>query len=104
MPQFVVIAKDQPDALERRMAAREEHLAKVAQAAERGEEIIGGAMVDSDGRMCGSVMVFDVESRARLDELIANDPYSRQEVWGEVTVMSYKMAPAFAPLLKVKGS
>lgn len=104
MPQFVVIAKDQPDALERRMAAREEHLAKVSQAAERGEEIIGGAMVDDEGKMCGSVMVFDVASRERLDELIANDAYTKQQVWGEVTVMSYKMAPVFAPLLKVKGS
>ena len=27
--QFVVIAKDQPDALERRMASRDEHLDKV---------------------------------------------------------------------------
>ena len=86
MPQFVVIAKDQPGALERRMATRPEHLAKVAEAAERGEEIVGGAMLDDSGEMCGSILVFDVENRER--------------VWGEITVMPYKIAPVFAHLLK----
>jgi len=102
--QFVVIAKDQPDALERRMAAREEHLAKVQGAADRGEEIVGAALQDENGKMCGSMLLFDVESRERLDELIANDPYTKQQVWGEITVMPCKVAPVFAHLLKVKGS
>jgi uncharacterized protein YciI len=104
MPQFVVIAKDQPGALERRMATRPEHLEKIAAAAERGEEIIGGALLDDNGEMCGSMLVFDVESRARVDELIAADPFTRDQVWGEVNVMPLKIAPVFAHLLKVKGS
>lgn len=100
MPQFVVIAKDQPGALERRMATRPEHLAKVAEAAERGEEIVGGAMLDDNGEMCGSILVFDVENRERVDELISADPFTRDNVWGEITVMPYKIAPVFAHLLK----
>lgn len=100
MPQFVVIAKDQPGALERRIATRSEHLEKVAKAAERGEEILGGAMLDDNGEMCGSILFFDVENRERVDELIAADPFTRDNVWGEITVMPYKIAPVFAHLLK----
>lgn len=102
--QFLVIAKDHPDALDRRMAAREEHLKKVGEACERGEEIVGAALQDNDGRMCGSMLLFDVESRARVDELIANDPYTKNNVWGSIEVTACKVAPVFAHLLKVKGN
>lgn len=100
MPQFVVIAKDQPDALERRLATREEHLAKVQKAADNGEEIVGAALQDDDGRMCGSMLLFDVENRERVEELIANDPYTKNNVWGDVQILPCKVAPVFAHLLK----
>ena len=98
--QFVVIAKDQPDALERRMASRDAHLEKVGQACERGEEIVGAALQDDDGKMCGSMLLSDVESRARVEELIANDPYTKNNVWGDVQIIPCKVAPVFAHLLK----
>ncbi len=98
--QFVVIAKDQPDALERRLATREEHLAKVQKAADNGEEIVGAALQDDDGKMCGSMLLFDVESRERVEELIANDPYTKNNVWGDIQIMPCKVAPVFAHLLK----
>lgn len=104
--QFVLIARDCKDAeaLSRRMASRDAHLKKVGEAAARGEEIIGAALQDESGKMCGSVMLFDVESRQRLEELIANDPYTLNNVWGEKEILSCKVAPVFAHLLKVKGS
>ena len=98
--QFVVIAKDQPDALERRLATREEHLAKVQKAADNGEEIVGAALQDDDGKMCGSMLLFDVESRERVEELIANDPYTKNNVWGDIQIMPCTVAPVFAHLLK----
>lgn len=98
--QFVVIAKDQPDALERRLATRDAHLAKVAKSAECGEEIVGAALQDDDGKMCGSMLLFDVESRARVEELIADDPYTKNNVWGDVQILPCKVAPVFAHLLK----
>lgn len=104
--QFVLIARDatDSDALNRRKATRDAHLQKVSEAAERGEEIIGAAMVDEEGNMCGSIMLFDVESRERLDELIANDPYTLNRVWGEKEIIECKVAPPFAHLLKIKGN
>lgn len=104
--QFVLIARDQKDAdaLNRRRASRDEHLKKVAEAAERGEEIIGAALQDDGGNMCGSVMLFDVASRERLDELIANDPYTLNNVWGEKEIIACKVAPPFAHYLKIKGN
>ena len=100
MPQFVVIAKDQPDALERRLATRDEHLAKVAETAARGEEIVGAALQDDDGKMCGSMLLFDVSSRERVEELIALDPYTKNNVWGDIQILPCKVAPVFAHLLK----
>lgn len=100
MPQFVVIAKDQPDALERRMASRDDHLAKVQGAADRGEEIVGAALQDDDGKMCGSMLLFDVENVERVKELLANDPYTKNNVWGDIQILPCKVAPVFAHLLK----
>ena len=101
--QFLVIAKDHPDALERRMATREAHLAKVAKSAESGDEIVGAALVGDDGKMFGSVLLFNVESRARVEELIAGDPYTTNNVWGSVEITECRVAPVFAHLLN-KGN
>ena len=63
MPQFVVIARDAQDegALERRLAVREAHIKACDLAVETGQQIYGAALLTEDGKMCGSVMVFEME-------------------------------------------
>ena len=92
--QFVVIARDGSDekALERRMKAREAHLANVAKLKGQEKMLMGGAMLDDAGKMIGSVMVFDFPDRAQLDTWLKNDPYSTGGVWKSMEVNSFRIA------------
>ncbi len=92
--QFVVIARDGTDdqALERRLKAREAHLANVGKLQGPEKMLMGGAMLDDSGKMIGSVMVFDFPDRARLEAWLKNDPYSTGGVWKSIEVKSFRVA------------
>lgn len=83
---YVVIAHDHPDALDTRMAVREHHLKKLAQAKSEGILAFVSALKDDDGRPIGSLVVFDVESRQVVDDYIASEPYVLNNVWGEIEI------------------
>lgn len=103
--QFVLIARDAKDdkALERRMEHRPAHLEKVQKAIAKGEELLGGAMINEQGNMCGSVMVFDVPSREYLDDLLKDEPFITQKVWDHIEIIPIRLAPGFEHLIKNKG-
>jgi uncharacterized protein YciI len=96
--QFLILAYDAKDsgAPQRRMAAREAHLASIAQYKASGNVHIGAALLDDSGNMTGSTLVVDFPSRAEADAWLADDPYSVQKVWQDVTVIACKIAPSFA--------
>lgn len=96
--QFLVIAYDARDegAAARRLAAREAHLAHVADFKERGHVKMGAAILDDAGAMVGSCVIADFPSRAALDAWLAEDPYITQDVWHDVYVQDCRIAPAFA--------
>jgi len=100
MKQFTLIAFDatDPDALNRRMAAREAHLASVVK--HRANLIFGAAITDKDGKMVGSIISAQFPSREAFDAWHTTDPYIVQNVWEKVTVYDTKLAPPFADLLK----
>ena len=67
--QFLVIAYDGTDdkAVERRMAAREAHLAGVVKMKEEGKAIYGVAILNDREQMIGSILVVDYPTRAAVD-------------------------------------
>lgn len=69
--QFVVIGKDK-GAGELRRNARADHLHYVA--AQQGLIVYAGPLIE-DGRMIGSLFVFDLPDRDALDRYLAGDPY-----------------------------
>ena len=48
--------------------------------------VLAGGLLDDEGRMKGSALVLDLESRADVDEYLANEPYVVEGVWEQVTV------------------
>ncbi|HBR70043.1 MAG TPA: hypothetical protein DEA55_11775 [Rhodospirillaceae bacterium] len=102
--QFVVIGRDAKDdkALERRMAARDAHIAMIKEGVESGRNILGAAMLDEKGAMNGSVMVLDFESREALDEWLKKEPYVTEKVWDEIEVIPCSIPPTFAHVLPQK--
>ena len=94
MPQFLVIAHDGSDAQApaRRQAARAAHLEGVRPMVERGEIVVGGAILDEAGRMVGSAVVVDMPDRAAVDAWLARDPYVTGDVWRTVEVRPFRIA------------
>lgn len=89
---FLVIAMDGTDegALDRRMAAREEHIAGITKLKEQGRFISGGAIMDDDGKMIGSAVILDFPDRESVENCIAADPYTKGNVWQDVTIRPFR--------------
>ena len=77
MLQYLITAWDGTDeeALDRRMKARPAHFdgARVLKA--NDNFIAGGAMLDEQGKMIGSTMIVQFESKEGLDNWLKIEPY-----------------------------
>ena len=93
MQEFVIIAYDGKDdaALDRRLAARADHLAGVKVLRDSGNYIKGGAILDNHGKMIGSVMMVKFKTRNDLDVWISREPYVIHNVWKEVEIRPFKI-------------
>jgi uncharacterized protein YciI len=98
--QFLVTGRDRTDegALGRRMAARPAHIETCDILFKSGKLIFGVALKNDDGKMIGSAMVFDVESREELDAILAEEPYVVQKVWQPFVVEPCQLGPTFLSL------
>jgi uncharacterized protein YciI len=82
--QFIVKAYDGEGMLEKRMAVRPRHLEGMNKL---GKHIIcAGGLLDDAGKMKGSVLVLEFDSRAELDDYLASEPYITEGVWETVEV------------------
>jgi len=95
--QFVVIAHDRPGAPERRRELRERHVAGVERMRAAGSLLYGLALLDEQGEMRGSVMVFELGSRVELDRWLEQEPYNTGGVWDRVEVHECRVGPMFRP-------
>ncbi|MBP78084.1 MAG: hypothetical protein CL926_02285 [Deltaproteobacteria bacterium] len=92
--QFLITAYDGTDdeALDRRMAARDNHLARGKSFSDSGNILKGGAILSDTGTMIGSVLLVDFASKAEVEKWIEADPYVAGNVWKEVTIVEIKLA------------
>lgn len=92
--QFLLVALDgtDPGAFERRMKVRPEHLEKIAVLKKRGEFLLGGAILDDDEKMIGSMIVYEFPDRAALDRSLENEPYIVNYVWEKIEIKPYRLA------------
>jgi uncharacterized protein len=95
--QFLVIGHDGHDekAQERRLAAREEHLAGVVKMKAEGKLIFGVAMLDDQERMIGSLMVVELPSRSDVDAWLKTEPYVIRKVWQKIEIFPARVPPLF---------
>ena len=82
--QFVIRAYDGNGMLERRMAVRPRHLENMMRMKDR--VVCAGGLLDDEGKMRGSVIVLDCDSREQLDAYLASEPYIEEHVWETVEV------------------
>lgn len=94
MKQYVIIAQDGNDdeALERRKNVRPVHLAGARKLKENNNFIIGGAMLDDDGNMRGSIMIVQFETQDEFQHWYDNEPYITGGVWKTIEVKPFRVA------------
>ena len=87
MPLFALTCIDKPNSLDRRMAAREAHLAWAGQQPLK----IGGPFLDENGDMAGSLMIIEVEDLEAAKAFSAADPYTQAGLWQSVDIRPFRM-------------
>ena len=92
--QFLLLAYDgtDPDALQRRLNVREDHLGKIEHLKKAGEFLFGGAILDESGKMIGSMIVYEFPDRQKLDERLKNEPYITAGVWKKIEIQPFRRA------------
>jgi len=92
--QFLLIAYDgtDADAINRRMAVREDHFRDVRNLKAEKHLIWGGAILDDNGKMIGSAVVYDYPDRETLDKMLEKEPYIKGGVWKNIEIKPFMLA------------
>lgn len=94
MKQYLIIAHDGKDegALDRRKEVRPHHLQGAKKLKAEGNFVIGGAMLDEENNMRGSIMIVQFESQEDFKKWYDNEPYITGGVWKEIEVKPFRVA------------
>ncbi len=92
--QFLLLAYDgnDPEAPSRRQKVREDHLKGIRILKKSGEFLFGGAILDDNGKMIGSVIVYDYPDRQSLDDNLKEEPYITGGVWKTIKIQPFQIA------------
>jgi uncharacterized protein YciI len=94
--QFIVTGYDGKDegALDRRMAAREAHLAVAKEMYENQRWLFATAILNDEEKMAGSLIVCDFDSRDALEsQWLDKEPYVLGKVWEKIEITRAQVAP-----------
>ena len=94
MNQYLVTAYDyvNEEALRHRMSVRPHHLDGARELKANGNYIVGGAILNDEGNMIGSVMIVQFETEEELQAWQQKEPYITQKVWETVDIKPFRVA------------
>lgn len=93
---YVIFAQDLPNTLDKRLAVREQHLARLKVLAEEGRLLTAGpnpAIDDEnpgDAGFTGSTVIAQFTSLEAAKQWASEDPYVHAGVYGEVVIKPFK--------------
>ena len=93
---YVIFAQDIPGTLEKRLAVREQHLARLKQLQAEGRLLTAGPnpAIDDENPdkagFTGSTVIAQLESLSAAKDWAAQDPYVEAGVYGDVIVKPFK--------------
>ncbi|WP_448762168.1 YciI family protein [Acinetobacter tandoii] len=96
MPLFVVTCTDQDGTVEKRLAVRPQHLARLEQLDTEGRLIVAGAMPKDPSNpqagFYGSTIIVDFDSREALDTWLQDEPFLKEGVYAQIEVKPFNKA------------
>jgi len=96
--QFLILGYDGKDekAFERRMAVRENHLTNAKTMIADGQLLYAAGILNDEGKMIGSMMVAEFDSRDEMNEKwLNNEPYITGKVWDKIKIHPVNVPPLF---------
>ncbi len=93
---YAIIAEDKANVLDKRMAARPDHLARLEQLKQQGRLLVAGPhpAIDSEdpgpAGFTGSLVIAEFDSLEAAQQWADADPYCAAGVYEKVTVKPYK--------------
>ena len=87
---FAITNTDRPGVLELRMAARPDHLVYLD--SKQSQIIHGGAILDAEGKPCGSMLIIEADSVDAARAFAAGDPYAKAGVFEASVVRPFREA------------
>ncbi|MFV0563056.1 YciI family protein [Malaciobacter mytili] len=92
--QYLIIAYDNDNALEKRLAVREAHVEGAKKLMAEGKIINAGALIEEE-QMVGSTLFVDFETEDELNDWLDNEPYVTNGVWNmeEFQIVPVKLLP-----------
>ena len=96
MPLFVVSCTDQEGTVEKRLAVRPQHLARLEQLDAEGRLIVAGAMpkdpANPQAGFYGSTIIVDFDTREALDAWLQDEPFLKEGVYAQIDVKPFNKA------------
>lgn len=96
MPFFVVSCTDHEGTVEKRLATRPQHLARLQQLNDQGRLIVAGAMPKDPSNpqagFYGSTLIVDFETREALDAWLQDEPFLKEGVYAHIDVKPFNKA------------
>lgn len=88
---YVIFAQDNPDSLEKRLAVRPAHLARLEKLQAEGRLLTAGPNPTEDGSgITGSTVIAEFNSLEEAQQWASQDPYVEAGVYGEVIIKPFK--------------
>jgi hypothetical protein len=92
--QYLVIAYDYEDALDKRMENRPAHVEATQKLMGEGKIVSACALIEED-KMVGSSVLTNFDSEEEFEAWLENEPYVKGKVWNldEIQIVSAKAMP-----------
>lgn len=87
MTLFMLHCIDKPDALDLRLATREAHLSYVS---ETGCVLQAGPLLDTQGKMTGSLIILELPDLQAAQDWSACDPYAKAGLFAATHLQEWK--------------
>lgn len=96
MPLFVVSCTDHEGTVEKRLATRPQHIARLQKLNDEGRLILAGAMPKDPSNpqagFYGSTIIVDFETREALDTWLQEEPFLKEGVYSHIDVKPFNKA------------
>ncbi|OTG64667.1 YciI family protein [Acinetobacter silvestris] len=96
MPLFIITCTDHDGTVEKRLAVRPQHIARLEQLDAEGRVIVAGAMPkdreNPQEGFYGSTMILDFDNREALDLWLKEEPFLKEGIYANIDVKPFNKA------------